>query len=234
MTKTFDKNINNLLLEYGSANYSGVSWNTNDIANTPEAKSVYNKLGGVGRLVLDVIGLIPGAEVADIINAAWYIDLANKETDNAQKNTYYIFAGLSLISVIPTVGDVIGKGLKTAIKGGSTVLKSAKFVKLKTALKGHWQTIKINFNKFRNSRIGKYMDELTKVMYSFLFTGTFAQLTNTQNNQDNSDHEGTISSSDLTSGPQYANAVAANQPMVRQPAIPQNVPQQPQKTKRRR
>jgi hypothetical protein len=51
---------------------------------------------------LDVAGLVPGyGEPADLANALWYI----QEGD-------YFSAVLSIISMIPDVGDVVGKGIK--------------------------------------------------------------------------------------------------------------------------
>jgi hypothetical protein len=56
----------------------------------------------VGHGALDVAGLVPGyGEAADLANAAWYA----AEGD-------HLSAGLSLISTIPIVGDLIGKGGK--------------------------------------------------------------------------------------------------------------------------
>jgi hypothetical protein len=58
--------------------------------------------------VLDVAGLVPGiGEAADLANAAWYTAKGD-----------YLNAGLSLLSVIPVVGDVIGKGGKLATRLG--------------------------------------------------------------------------------------------------------------------
>lgn len=63
-------------------------------------------LGDVGHTLLDVAGALPGyGEVADMANAAWYAN----EGD-------YLSAGFSLISLIPIVGDLIGKGGKLARK----------------------------------------------------------------------------------------------------------------------
>ncbi len=60
----------------------------------------------IGHLALDVVGFIPlVGEAADLTNAAWYAAEGN-----------YLDAGLSLISMIPIVGDVIGKGGKAAKK----------------------------------------------------------------------------------------------------------------------
>jgi hypothetical protein len=75
-------------------------WSWDDVLNLPWED--------IGHGVLDVAGLIPGiGEAADLANAAWY----------AYKGDY-LNAGLSLLSVIPVVGDVIGKGGKLATKLG--------------------------------------------------------------------------------------------------------------------
>jgi len=56
---------------------------------------------------LDVMGLIPGiGEFADAANAVIYL---------SDTPPNYLFAGLSIISCIPAIGDLIGKGGKLAI-----------------------------------------------------------------------------------------------------------------------
>lgn len=69
--------------------------------------------------VLDIIGLVPGVgEVADLANTALYLKKVSNG-ENAKMNT--LLAALSLVSVFPAVGDVIGKGGKVLIaaaKGG--------------------------------------------------------------------------------------------------------------------
>ena len=63
--------------------------------------------GDVGHLALDIGGLVPVyGEAADLANAAW---LAAKGR--------YLDAGLSLISMVPVVGDAVGKGGKLAKAG---------------------------------------------------------------------------------------------------------------------
>lgn len=65
-------------------------------------------LSEIGHGVLDLIGLVPVfGEPADVANAAWHAAEGN-----------YVDAGLSLISVIPVVGDAIGKGGKLAKRFG--------------------------------------------------------------------------------------------------------------------
>jgi len=56
----------------------------------------------LGHLALDLAGLIPViGEAADFSNAVWYIS-----------DGKYLLAALSLISMIPELGDAIGKGSK--------------------------------------------------------------------------------------------------------------------------
>lgn len=60
------------------------------------------RLGDIGHAALDVAGFVPGlGEAADLTNALWYA-----------KEGQYVSAVLSLISMVPEVGDVIGKGFK--------------------------------------------------------------------------------------------------------------------------
>ena len=65
----------------------------------------------VGHTALDIGGLFPGlGEAADAGNAAWYASEGN-----------YLDAAFSVISMIPMVGDAIGKGGKYALKIGGKV-----------------------------------------------------------------------------------------------------------------
>jgi hypothetical protein len=88
----------------------------------------------VGHTGLDVLGFVPGlGEAADVANAAWYVSEAK-----------YLDAGLSLVSVIPVVGDVIGKGGKLAKRlGGDAAqkllqaLERVDVVKFLEQFKGH-------------------------------------------------------------------------------------------------
>lgn len=65
-----------------------------------------------GHLALDALGLIPGpGEAADLANALWYA-----------KEGEYLNSAFSLISMVPEVGDLIGKGAKNIkrLSGGAT------------------------------------------------------------------------------------------------------------------
>lgn len=67
----------------------------------------------IGHGALDFAGLVPGyGEAADLANAAWYA----AEGD-------HLSAGLSLISTIPIVGDLIGKGGKAVKRLGPKAQK---------------------------------------------------------------------------------------------------------------
>lgn len=70
----------------------------------------------VTNTALDIAGLIPGVgEAADLANAALYA--AKQE---------YLLAGLSLISAVPAIGDMIGKGGKLALWVQKTFPKASK------------------------------------------------------------------------------------------------------------
>ena len=83
-------------------------------------------ISGTGHLALDLVGLIPGVgEIADATNAAWYAGEAARESDPEEKKSKYLMAALSLVSVIPIVGDAVGKGGKLAVY----IAKGAKALK---------------------------------------------------------------------------------------------------------
>lgn len=77
-------------------------------------KSTANAAADVGQFALDVAGSVPGFEAADLANAAIYVMRGN-----------YLFAGLSLISAIPLIGDIIGKGSKMTAWLSKTFPKAA-------------------------------------------------------------------------------------------------------------
>jgi hypothetical protein len=66
-----------------------------------------------GHIALDVAGLIPGwGEPADLANALWYA-----------KEKQYLNSALSLLSMVPEIGDAIGKGAKYLGQGRTLVAK---------------------------------------------------------------------------------------------------------------
>jgi hypothetical protein len=73
---------------------------------------------GALNIALDIAGLIPGVgEFADAANAALYA-----------KEGKWLFAALSLISVIPELGDAIGKGGKISMWVAKNFPKGAKAI----------------------------------------------------------------------------------------------------------
>jgi len=73
---------------------------------------------GALNVVLDIAGLIPGVgEYADVANAALYA-----------KDGKWLFAALSLISVIPVLGDAVGKGGKISMWVAKNFPKGAKAI----------------------------------------------------------------------------------------------------------
>lgn len=66
-----------------------------------------HEFSSMGHLALDAVGFVPIiGEIADIINARIYL----KETP-----PNYLFAAFSIISCVPEIGDIIGKGGKLAV-----------------------------------------------------------------------------------------------------------------------
>jgi hypothetical protein len=115
---------------------------------TPKTDSSSWSGSDIGHLALDVGGLVPVVgEAADVANAVWYAAEGN-----------YLDAGLSLISIIPVVGDVIGKGGKLVKRLGSKAIK-----KILQALK------KINIPAFlkrfkAHPKLGKYIDNIAAAL----------------------------------------------------------------------
>ena len=109
---------------------------------------------------LDVLGLIPGVgEAADLTNAGLYA-----------KKGEYLMAALSIISMIPAVGDAIGKGGKIGMyvskfgaKGGTKV--GGAMAKL---LSKHMPKInKILSSLKSNKLVGKYVDDMAKAVTKY-------------------------------------------------------------------
>lgn len=112
-------------------------------------------LDTIGHVTLDLVGLIPGlGEAADATNALWYA----KQGD-------YLFAALSLISVIPELGDAIGKGGKVAValkKAGPYVKKAKILIKANSGLIN-----KIMGVAEKNEKLGKYVPKMKKAILAF-------------------------------------------------------------------
>jgi hypothetical protein len=71
------------------------------------------------NVLLDIVGLVPGlGEFADAANAV----------DYAQKGDY-LFSALSLVSMVPAIGDAVGKGGKLAVWFTKAFPKGAKAAK---------------------------------------------------------------------------------------------------------
>ena len=79
------------------------------------------------------MGLIPGAgEFADAANVLWYLLQARNESDKRKKRELYLYAALSLVSIVPAIGDVVGKGSKVMLymgKGAKIISTAGKFIK---------------------------------------------------------------------------------------------------------
>lgn len=124
---------------------------------------------GLLNVVLDVVGLIPGVgEPADITNAILYA-----------KNGEFLNAAFSLVSLIPVVGDAIGKGGKYLIQ----IAKSAKVAKIgslgvkvgtlvtkaATSIKKNENLIKGLLEKMsENKAIAKYVEPIKRAIADFV------------------------------------------------------------------
>lgn len=83
-----------------------------------ELKQIIREEASAMNVVLDLVGLIPGiGPVADLANALDY----TRKGD-------YLFAGLSVISMLPVIGDVIGTGGKVGVWLAKAFPKGSKMV----------------------------------------------------------------------------------------------------------
>jgi uncharacterized protein len=102
----------------------------------------------VGHGILDIGGVFPVlGEGADLANAAWYAAEGN-----------YLDAGLSIVSMVPIVGDIVGKGGKLAKKAGGKLAGPAV-----DALK------KMDFKKMleplaKHPKIGPHVDKIAEAL----------------------------------------------------------------------
>ena len=149
-------------------------------------QSIVNEVNSeLGHIVLDITGLgfdLVGGQGAwfDATNAIWYA---------SEKN--YLYAALSLISVIPVIGDVVGKGGKYLHKMEKTrkvgasmyktgkVMKSAKTVdkigKVKSTLKN--PKVKEKISKIfdvakKNKKFAPHIDQMQTALDDFADTKT--------------------------------------------------------------
>ena len=109
---------------------------------------------------LDVIGLIPGlGEVADLTNAGLYA-----------KKGEYLMAAFSVISLIPAIGDAIGKGgkigtylSKFGVKGGGKASKA-----LGKLLSKHMPKIQKTLKSLKSNKyVGKYVDDMARAVMKY-------------------------------------------------------------------
>jgi len=122
---------------------------------------------GIGHFMLDLGGLIPGiGEAADLTNAIWYA-----------KSGQYLYAALSLISMIPTIGDAVGKGgkfgmwlTKTAPKGSAAAVKyGPKISKMKTTIRSSQGPINAIIGKMQqNPKMAPYAGQIKGALNAFL------------------------------------------------------------------
>jgi hypothetical protein len=104
--------------------------------------------GDVGHGALDVAGLVPVlGEGADVVNAAWYAGEGK-----------YLDAGLSIISMVPIVGDAIGKGGRL-VKAGATKLSGPALRALK---KMDFKAVLGPFSK--HPKIGPHVDKIVDAL----------------------------------------------------------------------
>jgi hypothetical protein len=115
----------------------------------------------IPHIGLDVLGLIPGwGEAADLTNAALYA-----------KRGEYLMAALSIVSMIPVVGDIVGKGGKIGIylsKYGAKGGVKAGTVLGKTLSKHMPKITKMLGSLKSNKLIGKHVDDMAGAVTKYV------------------------------------------------------------------
>jgi|21_taG_2_1085346.scaffolds.fasta_scaffold29123_3 hypothetical protein len=109
------------------------------------------------HLALDVAGLVPGfGEGADLANAGLYL-----------KKGEYFMAALSVASMIPGIGDLVGKGGKILTKFGGNGGKASKY--LGNLLGDAMPQIKKILGKLKdNPIVGKHIDDMLGALKSYV------------------------------------------------------------------
>ena len=134
-------------------------WSTSDIGHT------ILDIGGLAGDAALVAGL-PIGTVIDTANAVWYA---------TEKN--FLLAGLSLVSALPVIGDVIGKGgkvgmwlAKTAKGSGKIAPKAATAVlTAKNTLAKHWPKAKALLDAAKDHPLlGKYIPQMTDALSTWM------------------------------------------------------------------
>jgi len=114
---------------------------------------------GPANIALDVIGMVPVVgEMADLLNAISYADQGE-----------WLFSALSLISMVPAIGDAVGKGTKLGMYLG----KGAEQIKkLKVLLKANETTINDFLDKVKEEekfeKIHEHIPKIREAITVFL------------------------------------------------------------------
>ena len=108
------------------------------------------------HLALDVAGLVPGfGEGADLANAGLYL-----------KKGEYFMAALSVVSMVPGIGDIVGKGGKMLTKFGGNAGKASKH--LGKLIGGNMGPIKKVLNTLKdNPIVGKHVDGMLGALVKY-------------------------------------------------------------------
>tara|TARA_Y100000310_G_scaffold86437_1_gene83317 strand:- start:12314 stop:13513 length:1200 start_codon:yes stop_codon:yes gene_type:complete len=111
----------------------------------------------IAHVGLDIVGLIPyvGAP-ADLTNALWYF-----------WDEEWLMGALSIIAVVPVVGDIIGVGGKFLVKGGAKATKATAWMGRKLA--AHMPQITKTFEGLAksNAKLAPYMGKALDAVKGF-------------------------------------------------------------------
>ncbi len=133
-------------------------------------KNSMNEDASIVNVALELAGLIPGiGEFADATNVVLY-----------SRKGEYLHAALSAISIIPTIGDAIGKGGKLAVFASKVAPKGGKveklgketvdmIIKVKDLIKNNKALIDKMFDALeKNAEIAKFLPKIKEAINIFL------------------------------------------------------------------
>mgnify|MGYP003150040634 CR=1 FL=1 len=117
-------------------------WENNNFERLDEATKEW--LQDAGHLVLDILGValdpFGGAgAIPDAINGVWYLTRG-----------CYLYAALSFLSILPVIGDILGKGTKIGVFLSKFKKSASLLKKVQLALSTHGALIDETFDKLED------------------------------------------------------------------------------------
>ncbi len=123
-------------------------------------------ISGIGHAALNLLGILPGLDICDAINAAWYL----AEGD-------YANAAISTAAILPMLGSMAGNGIKWGARGAANAEKVSDTIKLGARIAGDGGALLLSGNQAMEAvkNISANYRETGEV-FSFRNAGNFLSL----------------------------------------------------------